>query len=1167
MRLSDKYTTEKGSVYLTGIQALVRLPVEQMRRDRRAGLKTGAFISGYEGSPLGGYDLQLARSRKLLDEHNIVFKPGVNEDLAATSVMGSQIFSVVGKSKVDGVVGIWYGKGPGVDRSGDIFRHANLAGTGKNCAALVLAGDDHSCKSSTIPHQSDFSLYNVGIPFLYPGNTQEIIDYGLYAIALSRFSGAWVGLKMITDICDGGGTVVVDPDQPQIRIPENYQKTVDTRLVPPFTLGLEHEVNVRRLQAAIEFARLNRLNRWHGAQCNGSGADAIKPWLGLASAGKSYYDLAQALRDLGVGEDDLGKLGIRVAKFGMTFPLDTAFAREFAEGLETILVIEEKRSFLELHLRDALYSLATRPAVIGKADLQGVPLFPPAGELDPDKIAKVVGGLLSSHLKETTGTERAIDQVVDNVVGHVAARTRFIDDVAGHVTTRMHFIDDVAARPREIASASRASNFCSGCPHNRSLLLLPGQVAGGGIGCHTMGMRLIDSNRSFSFLTHMGGEGAPWIGIAPFTGHDHVFQNIGDGTFFHSGSLAVQALVASGLNITYKILYNGHVAMTGGQAVQGALTIPQLTKKLEAEGIRKTVILAEQPERWNNTEFASNAQVRDRSELEATLAELEKIPGVTAMIYDQECAAEKRRKRSRGIYAEPVHRLMINEEVCEGCGDCVKQSNCMSLTPVITDRGQKTRIHQSSCNKDYSCALGDCPSFVSVKIKPGTGLRRKPLRSLPTAEVPEPSEIASLGNNGGDCYRIVMPGIGGTGVVTINALLATAAWIDGLYVATLDQTGSAQKGGAVVSHLLLSRKPLDAPNRTNIGNADVILGFDMIGVANPEHMKFASPDRTTAVLNTNLTPTIDVIRGRAPMGGSSALLEKINTVTRRGRNVFVDGNRIAEGLFGSHLAVNLFMVGLAYQGGLIPLSLSAIEQAIQLNEVDVERNLQVFEWGRKYYHDAKSVEELLAPRNAQDSAEFDRVAELTAYQDAAWAKQYSDFLSDVARRAPALEETVARYLYKLMAYKDEYEVARLLTSPKFARQIEDTWEQVDSISYNLHPPLLRRFGVKKKMKLGAWFRTPLRMLASMKGLRGGALDIFGYSAHRRAERALIDWYRALITQVMDRLTDENLPQALEIAALPDQIRGYEGIKEANIAKVKKLAEEKLAELRNVPAMV
>jgi indolepyruvate ferredoxin oxidoreductase len=604
--------------------------------------------------------------------------------------------------------------------------------------------------------------------------------------------------------------------------------------------------------------------------------------------------------------------------------------------------------------------------------------------------------------------------------------------------------------------------------------------------------------------------------------------------------------------------------MTGGQAAQGALPIPQLTKKLEAEGVRKIIILAEDVDRFDDVELASVAEVRDRSALEQTLTDMAKLKGVTAMIYDQECAAEKRRKRSRGTYAEPVTRLMINDEVCEGCGDCVKQSNCMSLIPFATDRGQKMRIHQSSCNKDYSCALGDCPSFVTVKIKEGTGLRRPSIPQLPPAEVPAPREIADISRDG---YRMVFPGIGGTGVVTINALLATAAWIDGLHVATLDQTGSAQKGGAVVSHLLISKQPVEAPVRTNIGNADLVLGFDVIGVANPEHLKFFSPDRTTAVLNTNLTPTIDVIRGRNILAGPEMMIEKINSVTRRGRNVIVDANRIAESLFGSHLAVNLFMVGLAYQGGLIPLSLAAIEQAITWNGVDVEKNLQVFEWGRKYYHDAASVEQFLKPKQSSDARAFDRAAELRAYQSDAYAREYTEFVARVAAKAPALEETVARYLYKLMSYKDEYEVARLLTKPEFAQKIDETWQQVESISYNLHPPLLRRFGVKRKMKLGAWFRGPLKMLAAMKGLRGSAFDVFGWSPHRRMERELIGWYRGLIEQVLDRVTEENLPKALEIAALPDQIRGYEHIKEENVARAKKCAEEKLAELNKVPALV
>jgi indolepyruvate ferredoxin oxidoreductase len=1110
MLLSDKFTVERGSVYLTGIQALVRLPLDQMRRDRLAGLKTGAFISGYEGSPLGGYDLALARSKKLLLENGIHFRPGLNEDLAATSIMGTQIFEVVGKSKVDGVLGIWYGKGPGVDRSGDIFRHANLAGTGKNCAALVLAGDDHGCKSSTIPHQSDFSLMNAGIPFLFPGNVQEIIDYGLLAVAMSRFSGAWVGLKLVTDVCDGGSTVILDPDQPQMQIPQGYEKTVDPRLVPPITLGLEYEVNVRRLQAVLEFARLNRINRSHGAK---------KAWLGLVSAGKAYYDLAQALRDLGIGETELEELGIRVAKFGMTFPLDQQFARDFADGLDTILVVEEKRSFLEMQLRDALYSMPSHPVILGKTDAKGAPLFLPSGELNPDKIAVVVGGVLAKR--------RTTEQVV----------------------ARVQFLENIAAKPREQPLSIRASNFCSGCPHNRSTILLEGQVGGGGIGCHTMAMRLTDSGRAFSHLTQMGGEGATWIGMAPFVEHEHMFQNIGDGTFFHSGQLAVNALVSSGLNITYKILYNGHVSMTGGQDAVGALPVPQLTKKLEAEGVRRTIVLTEDRARYQYVELASNAELRDRSELERTLAELAKEKGVTAMIYDQECMAEVRRKRSRGKYAEPVKRLMIHEEVCEGCGDCVKQANCMSLNPVATELGQKMRIHQSSCNKDYSCALGDCPSFVTVNIKEGTGQRRKALPKLPDADVPLPRETAPIG----DGYRIVCPGIGGTGVVTINALLATAAWSDGLYVTTLDQTGTAQKGGAVVSHILLSRRTIEAPARTNTGNADVILGFDLIGVANAELLKTAAPEKTTAVLNTNVTPTIDTIRSRTPIAGPERMLEAVQIVTRRGRNIVVDGTRLAEGLFGSHMAVNLFLLGVAWQGGLIPLTLAAIEKAIHLNGVDIERNLQVFTWGRKYYHDAASVEQLLSPKDERVAA-FDRVAELTAYQNAAYAGEYSAFVADVARRAPELAPIVAQNLYKLMAYKDEYEVARLLTKPSFENQIRDSWTQVESISYNLHPPLFRKF-FKKKLAFGPWFRTPLKMLAAMKGLRSGPLDIFGRTKHRRMERSLIAWYRGLISQVLEN----NHPRALEIASLPDQIRGYEQIKEASIAQAKKRAAELLAE--------
>ncbi len=1114
MRLDSKYEQEQGTVYLTGIQALVRLPMDQMRRDRRAGLNTAAFISGYEGSPLGGYDLALMRVKRLLEEHRIHFVPGVNEDLAATSVFGSQIHHVLGESRYDGVVGIWYGKGPGVDRSGDVLRHANIAGTGKNCAALALGGDDHVSKSSTIPHQSDLSFYNLAMPIFYPGNTQETLDYGLLAIALSRFSGAWAAMKMVTNVCDGGGTVEVDPERPAIRIPEGYEKKVDTRLVIPITLMLEPEVIYRRLEAAREFARLNGVNRSFGAE---------NAWLGIASAGKAYYDLMQALSDLGVRNEDLRRLGIRIAKFGMTFPLEPRFAAEFARGLQTILVVEEKRSFLELQLREALYNAPDRPAIIGKQDQTGAPLLPAVGELDPEIITRVLAKLL------------------------------------GLPATRLALLDDIESRERRMVPP-RFPNFCSGCPHNRSTVLLEGQVAGGGIGCHAMAAHLQNEGRGYAFLTHMGGEGAPWIGVAPFVERKHIFQNIGDGTYFHSGSLAVGACVAAGVNITYKILYNSAVAMTGGQQAAGAVPVPELTHELHAEGVRKTVVLTDDLAKFEGVKLPPTATVRDRDDLPEVMRELEQMPGVTAIIYDQQCAAEKRRLRSRGKLEEPTLRLAIHEEVCEGCGDCVRKSNCMSLYPVATEFGQKTRIHQSSCNKDYSCLLGDCPSFVTVKLKPGTGLRRKPLPQLPETEVPPPRERMEIGER----YSIVAPGIGGTGVVTVNALLATAAWIDGLSVITLDQTGLAQKGGAVVSSIILSERPLEVSAKVGLGNADLLLGFDLLGAGSAENLKRAHPSRTVAVVNTAEVPTGDAVRGGARLAGPGSVVDLINSYTRRDRNLFLDATRIAEGLFANHMAVNIFLLGAAYQGGLIPISAGAIEEAIRLNKVDAERNIQAFLWGRKYYEDAGAVEALVAPpvegSGGMDAREL-RIAELERYQNRAYAERYAAFVREVETRWPALAETVTRNLYKLMAYKDEYEVARLLTKPEREAQIRGMWEQVESIGYNIHPPLLRAMGMKKKLKLGAWFRTPLRLLACLKGLRGTAFDPFGYAELRREERALIGWYEQLVRDCLEHANPENLALAQEIAGLPDQIRGYEQIKLESIRKVKAVAAGKLVELR------
>ncbi len=1116
MKLDDKYTQQTGSVYLTGMQALVRLPMEQMRRDRLANLNTATFISGYEGSPLGTFDLALSRVPGLLKEHRIHFVPGVNEDIAATSVMGSQIFHVLGESKYDGVVGIWYGKGPGVDRSGDIFRHANMAGTGPNCAALALGGDDHISKSSTIPHQSDFSFYNVAMPVLYPGNVQEILDYGLLGIALSRFSGAWAAMKMVTNVCDSGATVVVDPARLDIQVPGDYEKVFDARLVVPFTLMLEHEMHHRRLEAALRFARLNQVNRMYGAR------DA---WLGIATAGKPYYDLQQALRDAGIRRSDLDALGIRIAKFGMTFPVEPEFAADFAQGLRTILVVEEKRSFLELQLRETLYNRAQHPAIVGKLDANGQTLLRSEAELDPEDMVKALARLLTTE----------------------------------GLKSRLDLIDSIESRHREKHTSTRSPNFCSGCPHNRSTVLLEGQVAGGGIGCHAMAAMLAHSGRGYAFLTQMGGEGAPWIGMAPFVERGHIFQNVGDGTYFHSGQLALTACVAAGVNITYKILYNGTVAMTGGQDAAGAIPIPDLTRKLEAEGVRKTVVLTDDVEKYRDVALARNATLRDRDDLPDVLLALEKIPGVTAIIYDQQCAAEKRRDRSRGKAEEPTLRLVINEEVCEGCGDCVRQSNCMSLYPVQTEFGPKTRIHQSSCNKDYSCALGDCPSFVTVNLKPGTGLKRRPLPQLPPADVPPPRQIAPVG----EYYAILSPGIGGTGVVTINALLATAAWIDGLSAVTLDQTGVAQKGGAVVSSIILSEHPIETSTKVGYGNADLLLGFDLLGAAAADNLKRACTERTVAVVNTAEVPTGDAIRGKVALAGPGRAIDLINSYTDRTRNVYVDASRIAEGLFSSHLSVNMFLLGAAYQGGHVPLSVAAIEEAIRLNGAEVARNLAAFQWGRKYYHDARSVEEILDPPKPKQervpTAEH-RALQLRDYQNAAYAEAYSAFVRQVASKAPELEEPVARNLYKLMAYKDEYEVARLLTRRSFEKQLGEMWEQVESIGYNLHPPILRALGWKKKLKLGQWFGGPLRMLAKLKGLRGTALDPFGYAAVRREERELIVWYRSLIEECLRKLTPANLPVAIEIASLPDQIRGYEKIKSDSIATVKARASEKLAQM-------
>ncbi len=1136
-QLDDKYTLESGSVYMTGIQALVRLPLGQMRRDRRAGLRTGAFISGYEGSPLGGYDLALEQVRGLLAGHNIHFVPGVNEDLAATAVMGSQTYQALPNPKVDGVVGIWYGKGPGVDRTGDVFRHANLAGTGKHCGALALAGDDHMAKSSTIPHQSELSFFNYGMPTLAPGNTQEVLDYGLAGIALSRYCGAWAGMKLATDICDGGGTVDLSPERPSLRNPElsiggqPYEKVMNPLLIVPNSLLLEQELHERRLLAAREFARVNGLNEVKVRHS--------RDRLGIVTAGKSYYDLMSALADLGLGAAELERAGIRVLKLAMVYPIEASIVEEFVDGLEELIVIEEKRSFIELQLRELLFNRPIRPKMLGKHDAEARVLFPAAGELNADMVAQA----LARRLQPVPVIERRLE-----LLAEIEAR----------------FTETKAAPPR-------APSYCSGCPHNRSTYLLEGQIAGGGIGCHGMAAGLDHAQRGIAYIAQMGGEGAAWIGTAPFSGTEHIFQNLGDGTYFHSGRMAVNAAVAAGVNLTYKILFNGGVAMTGGQAVAGGLPIPALTRELEAAGVKPIVLLTDDLSRYDDrSSLAASVEVRPREDLEETLAALEKTPGVSAMIYDQMCAAEKRRRRNRGKMAQPVRRILINERVCEGCGDCVVKSNCVSLHPVETEFGPKTRIHQSSCNADYTCALGDCPSFVSVMVAEGTGLKRKPLPELPEVTVEEPAEKVALDGE----YRILMPGVGGTGVVTVNALLATAAMLDGRYVSTLDQTGMAQKGGAVVSHLTVSPRPISASHRINHGGADLLLGFDLVGSAGKTNLKRADPRRTAAVINSHNIPTGDSIRkGLTVLSTDGHFLHLIREFTRADRSVIVDASGLAESLFGGHLQTNIFLLGVAYQAGVIPITSESLEETIRLNGVAVERNLQAFRWGRRYQQDPASVlavagvkaetrERLSLPGLIES-----RVKELTAYQNRAYAGTFRQVVEEVQRAeqqarpgSTELTEAVARHLYKLMAYKDEYEVARLLTDPASVERVRETFEAPGKTIFHLHPPLLRSMGLKRKLALGPWFRPVLRLLAAMKFLRGTPLDLFGWAGVRREERALIAWYQDTLRLLLPGLNAANLAIAAEIARLPDQIRGYEHIKLRSAESVRRQAEEKLTAL-------
>ena len=1149
--LMDKYLLQEGQVYLSGIQALVRLPMDQHRADQRAGLKTATFISGYRGSPLGGLDLTLERIPELLKQHHIYFCSGVNEDLAATAVFGSQMVGLLPGAKYDGVLGMWYGKSPGVDRSGDAFKHANFAGIAKNGGVLALAGDDPPCKSSTLPNYSDIAFFDANFPILYPGNVQELLDLGLHGFALSRYCGLWAAFKVVTNVADESGTVEVGPHRVRPVNPifevdgRPFSHTINPTLLAPHSVEMERTIYYHRLEAARRYAAANALNHIVGPRTEAR--------FGIITAGKGYYDVWQALRDLGLDEDDLHRLGIRLLKLGMIYPLEPQIVRDFARGLEEILVVEEKRSFIEMFIRDILYSTPERPTIVGKFDAEGQSLLPMHGEIDADVVAQVIATRL--------------------------LRRQRIESVAAGSAR----LSALKTRPIEL-SVARPAYFCSGCPHNRSTIVPEGSMAAAGIGCHAMALGM--ERKTFG-ITHMGGEGAQWIGMAPFTETPHLFQNIGDGTFFHSGSLAISAAVAAGVNITYKILYNSAVAMTGGQDAAGALPIPELTRKLEAEGVRKTIVVAEDPSQYRQAKLAKNAVVWDREELDRAQRELRDIPGTTVLIYDQQCAAEKRRHRKRGKLPEPSLRVVIHEAVCEGCGDCGAKSNCLSVQPVDTEFGRKTQIHQSSCNKDYSCLKGDCPSFVTVNVVSGPKKRTTPVLPDVTTVLQEPARKVSCAN----AYAIYMAGIGGTGVVTANTLLGTAALLEGKQARAFDQTGLSQKGGPVVSSLKISEHPMLTSNKVGAGEADLYLGFDILVSTTPTNLEKASPERTRAVVSTSQIPTGDMVRDtHIHFPALSGLVQTINRCTRHEGNVFLDAEDLAERLFGDHMASNLIVVGAAYQAGAIPLEAASIEETIRLNGVAVEMNLQAFRWGRLYVQDRTAVERQLkqlevpneatptplreleahlpdavaTARQLLDRSAFVgevrrlaeiRIPELILYQNAAYARRYVEFVKKVVEAERGrmsgqtrLSEAVARYLFKLMAYKDEYEVARLLLKEAFLQRLRAQFGEDAQPAFNLHPPILRALGLKRKLRLGIWFMPVLKRLRSLRRLRGTPLDMFGYARVRRVERQLIGEYRQLIASLLPHLNEDNYELAVEIAELPEMIRGYEAIKLAAVAE-------------------
>ncbi len=1139
--LDDRYTRESGTIFLTGIQALVRMVRDRARVDRRQNLRTASFISGYEGSPLAGYDLEIARRGKYLDPYDVVHRPGLNEELAATSVMGSQVAAQVAalSDNRDGVVGYWYGKAPGLDRATDALRHANLIGTHPDGGAVALVGDDPGAKSSTVPCASEMALADLYMPILYPGDSQDILDLGVHAAVMSRVSGLWTSMKISAHVADGATTAEVSPDRivPDLGDLGRSPHVPSGRLLGANLMELEQNQLTTRIPRALEYARLNGINRIVVS----SPDDRI----GIVAAGKTYLDLREALRLMRIDDNDLRRLGIRILKLGMVYPIEREILDEFIFGtargdLDEVIVIEEKRDFIETMMRDILFRHPRAPRIVGKSHEDGSMLFSRFGELDVDAVCRGLAARLARH-----GVEPA-----------------------------QAWLDRKSARPTriELPLAVRTPYFCSGCPHNSSTKVSPDTLVGAGIGCHAM-VLLMDPRQvgDVAGVTQMGGEGAQWIGMAPFVEADHFVQNVGDGTFMHSASLALRAAVASGENITYKLLYNGTVAMTGGQDPVGAMSLPRLTSLLLDEGVARIVVTSDDPQRTRDLRLPSGVEVRHRDEMLDVQTELATVPGVTVLVHDQHCAAEKRRKRKRGTMETPTTRVMINERICEGCGDCGEKSNCLSVHPVDSEFGRKTRIDQSSCNLDMSCLKGDCPSFVTVT--PGT--RRKSVRAedIDASALPVPA-LRPLR----DTFSLRVTGIGGTGVVTVSQVLATAAVLDGHFSRTVDMTGLAQKGGAVVSDVKVSPQMTEQSAKVASDDCDLYLVCDPLVGTDPVNLKVAAAEKTVAVVSTTQIPTgLMVIDTTVGFPAAAQVHSAIDA--RVSRAVYLDSGELSTQLFGDEQYANMLMVGAAYQTGALAISAESIERAIELNGVAVSANTQAFRRGRQVVADADAVTAVLAALHGSSSSEITpsdaalrvvdglgvtddlartiaiRYDELIAYADERYAREYLGVVTRVHEEAgdPALTDAVARHLFKLMAYKDEYEVARLTADPAFAEQVAESFGDDAKVAVRLHPPTLRAMGMKEKLSLGAWSQRPMSTLAKMKKLRGTRLDPFGHNEIRRTERALIVEYRELVDTMLDalrtgRVGDDRRPALVTLAQLPDMVRGYEGVKMRNVER-------------------